>query len=232
MIEKRLHLLSLIALVLCILSCGTMYSDLDENISTQTFTSGLEFTLINGNTEYSVAIGTANTTGSIVIPKYWNGRRVTELAEDSFSGTMITGITIPDSVITISRRSFLGCTLLTGITIPGSVTSIENDAFVSCTGLTSITIPASVTVIGQGVFRNCTHLTSVTFDGSTLVYSDAFSVCPLTNMYVHSATAPAVNIGAFNGITGSGCTLHIPSINSGYGVAPWTTRFSAIVTDL
>ena len=48
-------------------------------------------------------------------------------------------------------------------TIPNSVTTIERRAFWGCTGLTSITIPNSVTVIGWNAFWDCKNLTSVTF---------------------------------------------------------------------
>ena len=76
--------------------------------------------------------------------------------------SMLTLITIPDSVTSIGDRAFSGCISLTSITIPDSVTSIGYQAFYGCTGLTSITIPDSVTSIGSGAFSGCSSLESIT----------------------------------------------------------------------
>ena len=80
---------------------------------------------------------------------------------------------IPDTVVTIGSKAFLGCTNLTNITIPNSITSIESNAFNGCTGLTNIMIPNSVTSIstgiGYGSFLNCTNLLTVTIDSNPLV---------------------------------------------------------------
>jgi len=57
--------------------------------------------------------------------------------------------TIPDSVTSIGRNAFKGCTGLISITIPDSVNSIGGGAFERCTGLISIAIPNSVTSISR-----------------------------------------------------------------------------------
>ena len=90
--------------------------------------------------KYSVAKGTANTTGSVIIPSVHSGLPVT----------------------TIDTNAFKDCTTMTGITIPQSVTAIGANAFESCTSLTSVTIPGSVTTMGNSVFLNCSNLTKVT----------------------------------------------------------------------
>ncbi|MBQ2285177.1 MAG: leucine-rich repeat protein [Clostridia bacterium] len=47
------------------------------------------------------------------------------------------------------------------VTIPNSVTTIRKSAFYGCTGLTSVTIGYSVTGIWDWAFCDCTGLTSV-----------------------------------------------------------------------
>jgi hypothetical protein len=104
---------------------------------------GLAYTLINSN-EYSVSKGRAITYGNIVIPESNNGFPVTA----------------------IDTGAFFGCNGLTGITIPDTIVSIGNNAFLGCSGLTTVTIPGRVTSIGNGAFYHCNRLTEVIMSGS------------------------------------------------------------------
>ena len=78
-----------------------------------------------------------------------------------YNCSMLTSVTIPDSVTSIGGSAFSGCTGLTSVTIPDSVTSIGVSAFYGCTGLTSVTIPDSVTSIGDNAFSGCYKLVEV-----------------------------------------------------------------------
>ena len=68
-----------------------------------------------------------------------------------FNNKKVTDLVIPEGVTNISG-SLRGVKSLTSVTIPDSVTSIGRSAFSGCTGLTSVTIPDSVTSIGLGAF--------------------------------------------------------------------------------
>jgi hypothetical protein len=80
----------------------------------------------------------------------------------------ITKCIIPDSVTSIDKKAFYGCTSLKEITIPNSVTSIGFEAFVLCESLKEIIIPDSVTSIGDSAFFGCNSLKKVIFKGKTL----------------------------------------------------------------
>ena len=78
-----------------------------------------------------------------------------------YNCSMLTSITILDSVTSIGSHAFYNCTGLTNIVIPNSVTSIGDDAFYNCNSLTGITIPDSVTSIGEYAFSGCVRLVEV-----------------------------------------------------------------------
>ena len=82
------------------------------------------------------------------------------------NGTLVTDLTIPDSVTSIGGSAFSNCTSLTSVTIPDSVTSIGGSAFYDCKSLTRVDFGDSVKSIGNYAFYNCTKLTSVNLPDS------------------------------------------------------------------
>ena len=77
------------------------------------------------------------------------------------NGEEVKDLVIPNSVTSIRKCAFWGCSGLTSVTIPNSVMSIGKCAFYCCSGLTSVTIPNNVTSIGERAFFGCFGLTSV-----------------------------------------------------------------------
>ena len=141
---------------------------------TQPVTEGLEYTLINNDTEYEVS-GYGMTIGSeIFIPSAHNGLPVTSIGPNAFSECeWIKSVFIPDSITSIGDYAFEECYSLTSIVIPDSVTSIGDGAFGDCDSLTSIIIPESVTSIGDFVFDRCDNLASITVAEGNSVYHSA-----------------------------------------------------------
>ena len=163
---------------------------------------------------------------------YLNGSLVTELTipnsvtaikNSTFSGcSSLTAITIPEGVTSIGDEAFLVCSNLTDITLPEGVTSIGYNAFDGCSSLTAINIPEGVTSIGERAFFDCSSLTTVVLPKSVKdIYSMAFGWCPeLTDVYCYAETVPDTEASAFDG---SNITLHVPAsaINSYMSTAPW-----------
>ena len=117
-------------------------------------------------------------TGNLVIPN-----SIKTIEKSAFYGcTGLSGnLTIPNSVTTIGKSAFVNCSGFTGnLTIPNSVTTIEELAFRGCTGFKGdLTIPNSVTTIGESVFLGCTGLSgNLTIPNSvTTIGEKAFSNC-------------------------------------------------------
>jgi hypothetical protein len=139
------------------------------NITDNDFTT-LRTTLINATSKY--------------VYLDLSGSTITTIPENAFVDvstwegcTTLTGITIPNRVISIGKLAFLSCYELTSVTIPSSITSIGDGAFQECFSLTSITIPNSITKIGDCAFLG-TSLTSITIPNSvTNIGAGAFSAC-------------------------------------------------------
>lgn len=68
---------------------------------------------------------------------------------------------VPDGILEIGDRAFLGNTTLIEIRIPDSVTKIGIEAFRKCSALETIWIPDSVTELGDGSLSICENLTTV-----------------------------------------------------------------------
>ena len=109
--------------------------------------------------------------GDIIIPETVMSNRasylITSIGENAFfSCTLLTSITLPNSIKGIGFGAFMSCDSLSKITLPDSVKSIESYAFYRCESLTEITIPNSVKSLGYEVFENCISLEAITYNGT------------------------------------------------------------------
>jgi hypothetical protein len=96
---------------------------------------------------------------NVAIPATISGLPVTEIAEETFRGRELTGITIPNGVTTIGtyafRRNAYGGNQnrLQSLVIPDSVTRIAVGAFYDC-GIRTLTLGKGLQYIGFAAFAN------------------------------------------------------------------------------
>ena len=131
-------------------------------------------------------------------------------------------VTIPESVTSIGRGAFYGCSGLTSVAIGAGVTNIESDAFSGCSGLTSFSVAArnpqyssangllltkDGTTLLKGVNGDVTIPESVTSIGS------AFAGCSNLVSVAIGNGVTIIDWGAFRG-----CTA-LSNVTIGTGVA-------------
>ena len=158
--------------------------------------SGLTSIVVEAGNTYYDSRNTCNaiieTSTSTLISGCMNTvipNSVTSIGKSAFSGcTGLTSIEIPNSVASIGGGAFSGCTGLTSVSIGNYVTSIGDGAFSGCTGLTSIKIPNSVTSIGYRVFGGCSGLTSIVVEAGNTYY-DSRSTC---NAIIETSTGALI----------------------------------------
>ena len=169
---------------------------------------------ITSSTEQTVAVtcrgGSYNSyyneyKGSVTIPSTVTYRErsynVTRIENSAFREcSILTTISIPESMASIGEWAFAYCSRLTTINIPEGVTSIEDYAFSNCSSLTNITLPESMTNIGYGAFTNCSSLTTINIpENTTIIENGAFSGCSsLTDITIPENTTIIEN-SAFSG---------------------------------
>lgn len=144
------------------------------------------------------------TAADVTIPSRYKGKPVTMIDHAAFFNSVVTSVTIPDSVTSIPDSAFGFCSQLTNISIPNSVTYIGFSAFNSCTSLKSITLPSSLSTIQSEAFYNCGNLETIRIPVSvTSIGNYAFDVCPslMTVTYPGSKTQwDAITKGSNNDV--------------------------------
>ena len=157
-------------------------------LNSEYYTEGLSFALINNQTEYSVS-GYNGNEEEIIIPKTYNNKPVTRVADKTFYElAQIKNVIMGNNVTTIDGDAFMGCLLLEKVEISTSLQSIGYQAFKGCEKLEKIEIPYGVNNIGEGAFFGCSSITSIKIPSSLDKLNDwAFSNCSsLANLEIEN----------------------------------------------
>jgi hypothetical protein len=113
----------------------------------------------------------------IIVEKYKSILILDQLFEDVIEKNIIIQhhsllIFIPNSIKSIERGCFWGCSFLTQINLPNSITSIGKECFYGKSSLTQINLPNSIASIGKECFYGCSSLTQINLPNSIKLIED------------------------------------------------------------
>ena len=87
---------------------------------------------------------------------------ITGIGYEAFEGiSTLTSVSLPESLKTISARTFTNCKSLKAVILPQGLTAIGNSAFSGCSAISSISFPDSLAKLPDEVCRICFGLEEV-----------------------------------------------------------------------
>ncbi len=154
--------------------------------------NGFEYTLSETKDYYILSGAGTSASGDVVIPATHAGLPVKEIGRLAFHESLITSVSLPDSVTKIGQGAFAQCKSLSSVSLGNGVVEIGMMAFMGCESLENITLPATLTTIGNLAFSSC-GLSSITIPKNIVkVGSNAFSFCEsLESIYCGANSKPA-----------------------------------------
>ena len=100
------------------------------------------------------------------------------LCAESFSGSKVRSVIIPDSVCEIHGEAFFDCEYLQNIILPSSLTGIYRGVFDHCIRLKNVILPSNLEYILPRAFKDCRGLQDISLPSSiSHIDSDAFEGC-------------------------------------------------------
>ncbi len=145
-----------------------------------TTSQGLIYKSIDHDSCYVYSVGTCQDT-DIVIPAVYENKIVIGIDNEVFyNNDSLETITIPNSVLSIGKNAFFGCSNLNSVIFAEEslLKTIDASAFEGCSKLTTITLPSQVESINRSAFANCTKLEQINIPNSvTKIEMEAFSHC-------------------------------------------------------
>lgn len=144
---------------------------------------------------------------------------VTTIGGSVFRDSGIESLVLPNTVTSLGREVFAGCTALKSIILSENLTAIPDNAFNGCSELASLSIPEGVKTIGGTAFQNARKLKTVELP-STLeeLYNQTFrNATALETVTIYADVPPKYDAlwPLFRNIDLSKATLYVPASENG-----------------
>ena len=194
--------LSILAILLMIVSCGTVVAQTSETIN------GITYELINDNEAIVKSFGTLKD--AVIPPTITKDEKTYKIigvfvnSPSSYpDNSTLVSVTFGENINYVGNYSFMNFKSLKKVELNDGLENINDNAFNSCTSLQSIVIPSNVTSIGQSAFFN---------SGIKTIYCNAENV-------------PNLGDGAFP----SGSVIFVKNINDNWKNFKFNTISAAAI---
>ena len=132
----------------------------------------------------------------------------TSIAESAFSGSSVTKVSLPNTLVKLGSYAFSNCKDLVEISLSESITKIPDGAFSKCTKLSISSIPAGIVSVGNYAFLNCANVVlSELPDTLAEVGQYAFNGTGIEKIEIGKINSVSVDIYAFGGNSLKSVTL-------------------------
>ncbi|MBO4338002.1 MAG: leucine-rich repeat protein, partial [Lachnospiraceae bacterium] len=134
-----------------------------ETLSSEGASDRVKYEVEGGNIYYNpytgFITGSDKEITSAEIPETIDGVTIKGIDTWAFSNaSLLTSVTLPDTMESIEQGAFYHAGALTKITIPSKVTGIGASAFSGCSALKAVCLPADLETIGDFAFYECSAL--------------------------------------------------------------------------
>ncbi len=197
--KGKLAFITSCVLIICALVGVLIYASIDKNSVTE---GQFTYHLNEDGASYSVGAAKRAEIGeTLVIPETFNGKPVTAIHSEGFSGaSSLKTVQIPASVKSIEYEAFKNCTSLQTVSFAEGavIESIGNAAFTNCDSIKSIKLPNGLENIPYNLFYGCDGLESVEMpSGVEKIFGGAFGYCVSLKEINIPATVKKIGDSAF-----------------------------------